>query len=270
MALLTAACGGEDRRQASASPPKHSARIAAVETSDAERSIREDVATALLEDEASAEGPPILCSDWPRADDESIRQAVDAVFGREPTLGPDENCEYPFRRLDYDGLSILTTIHGVPWQAAHVEPAILSAHLLTRHGDDLIHIASHEEFGSSGSFGALKDVRAVEILGRPAIAVEGGGMWQGWGYGFLEFFRLADGRLSSLKTEKDFCIDYSEPVPHDNYIRAKWTIIDEGASMIIDYEYNTGAGEKSGRDVWAFSTDGVHRVSGPEDLPACN
>jgi hypothetical protein len=114
--------------------------------------------------------------------DPRLAAAVAAAFGKVMFNAAGEDCLYPLQVLPYATAEVLIVQAGEPGQACHGCGAPLSAHVLRRVDDSFRIVRRYPKFATLGTFGAVGNISAVEIGGDDGMAIESGGMFQGYSF----------------------------------------------------------------------------------------
>ena len=130
--------------------------------------------------------------------DPRLAAAVAAAFGKVMFNAAGEDCLYPLQVLRYATADVLVVQAGEPGQACHGCGAPLSAHVLRRVDDGFKIVRRYPKFATLGTFGAVGNISAVEIGGDDGMAIESGGMFQGYSFSAVDFFAFHAGQLVSL------------------------------------------------------------------------
>jgi len=191
----------------------------------------------------------------PVAADPRLAAAVAAAFGRAPSNAAGEDCLYPLKVLQYAAADVLVLQAGEPGKRCHGCAAPLSAYVLRRVDGGLKLVRRYRKFAELGTFGAVGDISAVEIDGDDGMAIESGGMFQGYGFSVVDFYAFHAGQLVSLNsTPIIVAADNSGAMTDPNKAieeTAKWFFdpADKGA-LVVDYKIKAGGATRVERVVW--------------------
>ena len=145
-----------------------------------------------------------------------LAAAVAAAFGKATFKATGEDCVYPLKVLHYATADVLIVQAGEPGQACHGCGAPLSAYVLRRVDDGLKPVRRFPKFATLGTSGAVGDISAVEIGGDDGMAIESGGMFQGYGFSAVDFYAFHSGQLVRLNGRRRLLSTAT--------MRARWSI----------------------------------------------
>ncbi len=162
-------------------------------------------------------------------------RAVERRNGRGRNAGP---CLYPYQAIAYSGTVVLFTLAGVPGQACHGCPAVVSAVFLRKEKRALRPAGFQEDFVETGSSGDLNSIRPARFGTADGAVIEGGGTFQGLAFSVIEPFILGDGQMKAIGPEGGIPIASSncgakEEGEPCREIRGNWTT--EGGRLQIRY-----------------------------------
>ena len=120
---------------------------------------------------------------------------------------------------------------GVPGEGCHGCEAPLSAYVIQRTGGGLRPIAKFREFTQLGSFGTIMDVWPIEIAGDDTMAIESGGMFQGYSSSHLDFFAFHAGALVDLEPKPQVVLDADDEGATEDASKA--IVVGEAGSSIL-------------------------------------
>jgi hypothetical protein len=185
----------------------------------------------------------------------SLAAAVAAAFGKAPFTATADDCVYPLKALQYATADVLIVQAGEPGQACHGCGAPLSAYVLRRvdGGSKLVRV--YRKFASPGTFGAVEEISAIEIGGDDGMAIESGGMFQGYSSAGVDFFAFHAGELVSLnKTSITTASDNEGAVGETGKtieVTGKWSIDPaDKTAVIVDYKIKADGATRIERVVW--------------------
>ena len=106
-----------------------------------------------------------------------------------------------------------------------------------------------------GTFGAVEDISPIEIGNDDGMAIESGGMFQGYSSAGVDFFAFHAGQLVSLnKTSITTAADNEGAVGDTGKtieVMAKWSIDPaDKTAIIVDYKIKTDGATRVERVVW--------------------
>ena len=119
--------------------------------------------------------------------DSDLAAAARAAFG-EPQATEDDACLYPLQLLRYADVDVLVSQTGEPGEACHGCEASLSATVLKRVPGGYKRARSFDGFAKGGTFGAVASVTPIAIGGDDGIAIESGGLFQGYASSALDLY----------------------------------------------------------------------------------
>ncbi len=209
--------------------------------------------------------------------DPRLAAAVAAAFGRATFKSTGEDCLYPLKALHYASADVLLVQAGEPGQACHGCAAPLSAYVLRRVDDGLKTVARFPRFATLGTFGAVGEISAVEIGGDDGMAIESGGMFQGYGFSGVDFYAFHAGQLVRLNATPPIALggDNSGAVVDPDKaveVTAKWFIdpADETV-VVVDYRIKARGAAREERVEWRLKGTSLVLAHGrvpPEVSPA--
>ena len=191
----------------------------------------------------------------PVAAEPRLAEAVSDVFGKSAFKATGEDCAYPLKVLHYATADVLIVQAGEPGQACHGCGAPLSAYVLRRVDGGSRFVRVYRKFATLGTFGAVEEISAIEIGGDDGMAIESGGMFQGYGSAGVDFFAFHAGQLVSLnKTSITTAADNEGAVGDTGKtieVTAKWSIDPTDKTVIIvDYKIKADGATRVERVVW--------------------
>ena len=206
---------------------------------------------------AAAGQPAALCAAARQSvgGDPLLAAAVAAAFGRATFSAAGEDCVYPLKVLHYATADVLIVQSGEPGHACHGCAAPLSAYVLRRLDGGLKLVRAFHKFATLGTFGAVDDISLIEIGSDDGMAIESGGMFQGYSSAGVDFYAFHAGQLISLnKTPITVADDNSGAVGDSGEtveVTAKW-FLDPGdnTAVVVDYEIKAHGGTRVERVIW--------------------
>ncbi len=206
---------------------------------------------------AAAGQPAALCAaaKKPVEADSRLAAAVTAAFGAATFRATAEDCVYPLKVLHYSSADALVVQAGEPGQACHGCAAELSAYVLRKFDGGLKLVRAFHKFATLGTFGAVGDISLIEIGGDDGLAIESGGMFQGYSFAGVDFFAFHAGQLISLnKTPITLEDDNSGAILDPGKtveVNAKWRLDpDDTTALIVDYKIKAHGATRVERVVW--------------------
>ncbi len=197
----------------------------------------------------AAAGKEVRADSW-------LASEVAAVFGKADFAGRDGDCLYPLKVLRYASADVLLVQAGVPGEGCHGCEARLSAYVIQRTGGGLRSVATFREFTQLGSFGAVMDVWPIQVAGDDAIAIESGGVFQGYSSSHLDLFAFHAGALVDLEPKPQVVLDAdNEGAMAD---ASKAVVVDgswffdptDKTALVVDYKINANGLSRIERVVW--------------------
>ncbi len=206
---------------------------------------------------AAAAAAPALCAAArkPVGAEPLLAAAVAAAFGKATFNATGEGCVYPLKVLHYATADVLIVQAGEPGQACHGCGAPLTAIVLRRVDDGFKPARFFRKFAAPGTSGAVGDISPVEIGGDDGMAIESGGMFQGYGFTAIDFFAFHSGKLVSLN-DKPIIIDADNGgavVDPDKTIEVtgKWSFDPaDKTALAVDYEIKAHGATRVERVIW--------------------
>ena len=204
-----------------------------------------------------AAAAPALCAAArkPVGAEPLLAAAVAAAFGKATFNATGEDCVYPLKVLHYATADVLIVQAGEPGQACHGCGAPLTAIVLRRVGDGLKPARFFRKFAAPGTSGAVGDISPVEIGGDDGMAIESGGMFQGYSFTAIDFFAFHSGKLASLN-KAPIIIDADNGgavVDPDKTIEVtgKWSFDPaDKTALAVDYEIKAHGATRVERVIW--------------------
>ena len=162
-------------------------------------------------------------------------KAVERRSRKGPNSGP---CLYPYQALSYPETVVLFTLAGVPGQACHGCPAVVSAVFLRKEKRALEPVGFHDDFIETGSSGDLNGIKPARFGASDGAVIEGGGTFQGQEFSVIEPFLIQDERMKAIGPEGGIPIASSncgakEEGEPCREIRGRWNT--EGRRLHIRY-----------------------------------
>jgi hypothetical protein len=191
----------------------------------------------------------------PVAAEPPLAAAVAAAFGEAPFKATADDCVYPLKVLHYATADVLIVQAGEPSHACHGCGAPLSAYVLRRADGGSRLVRVYRKFASPGTFGAVEEISAIEIGDDDGMAIESGGMFQGYSSAGVDFFAFHSGQLVSLnKTSITTAADNEGAVGDTGKtieVTAKWSIDPaDNTAIIVDYKIKADGATRVDRVVW--------------------
>jgi hypothetical protein len=205
-----------------------------------------------------AETPTPLCAAAEKVvrRDTLLAAGVEAAFGKVEFSSAANDCFYPLKLLRYASADVLLVQEGEPGGGCHGCGALLSAYVIQRIGGAFKTVAKFHEFAQVGTFGAVIDTWPIEIAGDDAIAIEGGGTFQGYSSAQIDFFAFHGGALVNLEPDPKVIIeadnlgamtDASKAIS----ISGSWFFDPtEKTALVVDYKIDAKGATRVERVVW--------------------
>ncbi len=205
----------------------------------------------------SAGQPSALCAaaKKPVEAEPPLAAAVAATFGKATFRGTADDCVYPLKLLRYATADVLIVQAGEPGDACHGCGPPLSAIVLRRVDGGLKPVRAFHKFATPGTFGAVEEISAIEIGDDDGMAIESGGMFQGYSSAGVDFFAFHAGQLVSLnKTSITTAADNGGAVVDPSKtieVSAKWSFDPtDKTALDVDYEIKAHGTTRVERVVW--------------------
>lgn len=230
--------------------------------SDAQRRVSTRLLPAaallLIAHPARADAPAALCASAEKQvrADSALASQVAAVFGKAKFASTASDCLYPLKALRYASADVLIVQAGEPGEGCHGCGAPLSAYVIQRVGGGLKTVAKFREFAQLGSNGAVDDIWPIEIAGDDAVAIESGGMFQGYSSSHLDFFAFRAGALVDLEPKPQIVLDAdNEGATADASkaitVQASWFFDPaDKTQLVVDYKIEAKGATRVERVVW--------------------
>jgi hypothetical protein len=206
---------------------------------------------------AVAGGSAALCAaaKKPVAADPRLATAVAAAFGKATFEATGQDCLYPLQVLRYAGADVLVVQAGEPGEGCHGCGAPLSAYLLRRIDAGFKIVRRYRSFATLGTFGAVGNISAVEIDGDDGMAIESGGMFQGYGFTAVGFYAFHAGQLVSLNDAPiTISADNSGAMTDPSKaieVNASWFFDPaDNTALVVDYKIQAHGASRVERAVW--------------------
>ncbi|HLX97169.1 MAG TPA: hypothetical protein VKR62_00605 [Roseiarcus sp.] len=206
---------------------------------------------------AVAGGSDALCAaaKKPVEAEPRLAAAVAAVFGKAAFKATSEDCIYPLKVLHYATADVLIVQAGEPGLACHGCGAPLSAYVLRRVDGGLKTVRAYRKFAAPGTFGTVGDISPVEIGGDDGMAIESGGMFQGYGFTAVDFYAFHAGQLLNLNTTPIFIAAENSGAEMDSSkaieVTAKWFFDPaDKTALVVDYKIKAHGASRVERVVW--------------------
>jgi hypothetical protein len=187
--------------------------------------------------------------------DPRLAAAVAVVFGKATFEATGEDCLYALQVLRYASADVLVVQAGEPGGRCHGCGAPLSAYVLRRVDDGFKTVRRYRSFATLGTFGAVGNISAVEIDGDDGMAIESGGMFQGYGFTAVDFYAFHAGQLVSLNdTPIIIAADNSGAMADPSRaieVTAKWFFDPtDKTALVVDYKIQAHGASRVERAVW--------------------
>ena len=208
--------------------------------------------------------------------DPRLAAEVAAVFGEATFKATEEDCLYPLQGVRYASADVLVFQAGEPGGRCHGCGASLSAYVVRPVNGGFKTVRRYRQFATLGTFGAVGDISAIEIGGDDGMAIESGGMFQGYGFTAVDFYAFHAGRLVSLNTtpiliaadNSGAATDPSKAIE----VTATW-FFDQAdkTALVVDYKIRAHGAARVERAVWRLQGSSLVLAHGrvpPEVLEA--
>jgi hypothetical protein len=214
-------------------------------------------ALALATISAFADQSSTLCAaaKKPVEGDPPLAAAVAAAFGKATFKATAEDCVYPLKVLPYASAEVFVVQAGEPGQACHGCGAPVSAYVLRRVDGGLKTVRIYRKFATPGTSGAAGDIVPVENGGDDGMAIESGGMFQGYAFTAIDFFAFHAGQLVHLNdTPIMIAADNGGAVIDPGKtieVSAKWSFDPpDKTALVVDYKIKAHGAARVERVVW--------------------
>jgi hypothetical protein len=116
-------------------------------------------------------------------------------------------------------------------------------------------VRRYRSFATLGTFGAVGDISAIEVDGDNGIAIESGGMFQGYGFTAVDFYAFHAGQLVRLNdTPIIIAADNSGAMTDPSQaieVTAKWFFDPtDKTALVVDYKIQARGASRVERAVW--------------------
>ena len=187
--------------------------------------------------------------------DPRLAAEVAAVFGKATFKATGEDCLYPLQVLRYASADVLVFQAGEPGGRCHGYGAQLSAYVVRRVNGGFKTVRRYRQFATLGTFGAVGDISAIEIGGDDGMAIESGGMFQGYAFTAVDFYAFHAGQLVSLNTTPIFiAADNSGAMADPSKaieVTATWFFDSaDKTALVVDYKVRAHDAARVERAVW--------------------
>ena len=196
--------------------------------------------------------------------DSDLADAVRAAYGQ---LGSttDEACLYPLQTLRYADVDVLLTKDTGRDTGCEGCAADLSATVLRRVPGGFKKVRTFENFGKTGSSGAIASASPIAIGGDDGVAIEAGGMAQGYLHETLELYAFRKQGLVRLDSGAPLFIQGDNTGAQSD--DGKATVIDSAWSLannelVVDYRIVDKSGKHDTRAVWTVGETQLTLKSG--------
>jgi len=196
--------------------------------------------------------------------DGDLAAAARAAFG-EPQATDDETCLYPLQLLRYADVDVLVSQIGEPGEACHGCEATLSATVLKRVPGGAKRLRAFPSFAKGGTFGAVAAVTPIAIGGDDGIAIESGGLFQGYASSALDLYAFRQRGLVPVEAGAPLIIagdnsgaetDASKTIT----VESAWSLA--AGELTIDYRVTDARGKSDSRAVWSVGDSALTLKSG--------
>jgi len=202
--------------------------------------------------------------------DGALAAAARASFGQ-PEATDDETCLYPLQLLRYADVDVLVSQTGEPGEACHGCGASLSATVLKRVPGGYKRARSFDAFAKGGTFGAVASVTPIAIGGDDGIAIESGGLFQGYASSALDLYAFRQHGLVHLDAGAPLIIAGDNSGAETDAgktieVESAWSLA--GGELTIDYRVTDARGKRDSRAVWSVGETALTLKSGtpPKEL----
>jgi len=206
---------------------------------------------------SAADEPAAFCAaaEKPVGADSRLAAEVAAVFGRAAFTASGEDCLFPLKVLRYASADVLIVQNGEPGSACHGCGALLSAYVLQRINGGLKTVGRYREFANLGTFGAVDEISPIEIAGDDAMAIESGGVFQGYASTSIDFYAFHAGELVDLNLARLIvAADNAGATTDPNKaiaITATWFFDPtDKTALVVDYKIDAKGSSRVERVVW--------------------
>ena len=207
---------------------------------------------------ARAEPPAAFCAAAKKevGADAQLAAGVAAAFGKANFTDATSDCLYPLKVLRYASADVLVVQAGAPGEGCHGCEAVLSAYAIQRVGGGLKAVGKFREFAHLGSDGAVGEIWPIQIAGDDAMAIESGGVFQGYASTSLDFFAFHAGALVSLEPNPQVVIhaDDSGAMADESkaiVVTGSWFFDPaDKSALVVDYKIEAKGATRVERVVW--------------------
>jgi hypothetical protein len=202
--------------------------------------------------------------------DSDLAAAARAAFGA-PQATDDETCLYPLQLLRYADVDVLVSQDSEPGEACHGCEASLSATVLKRVPGGYKRARNFDAFAKGGTFGAVASVTPIAIGGDDGIAIESGGLFQGYASSALDLYAFRRQGLVALAAGAPLIIEGDNSGAETEAsktieVESAWSLA--GGELTIDYRVTDAHGKRDSRAVWSVGESTLTLKSGapPKEL----
>lgn len=202
--------------------------------------------------------------------DSDLAAAARASFGQ-PVATDDAACVYPLQLLRYADVDVLVSQTGEPGEACHGCEASLSAVVLKRVPGGYKRARSFDGFAKGGSFGAVASITPIAIGGDDEIAIESGGLFQGYASSALDLYAFRRQGLVHLDAGAPLIVEGDNSGAETDAgktiaVEGAWAL--SGGELTIDYRVADARGKRDSRAVWTVGETTLTAKSGapPKEL----
>lgn len=182
-----------------------------------------------------------------------LAAAVTAAFGNAAFNATGEDCVYPLKVLHYATADVLIVQAGEPGQACHGCGAPLSAIVLRRVDGGLKPVRFFQKFATPGTSGAVGDISPLAIGGGDGMAIESGGMFQGYSSTALDLYAFHAGQLVRINGGPTLLSADNSGAEPDKAIEVtgKWFIDPaDKTTLTVDYKIEARGAARTDRVTW--------------------
>jgi hypothetical protein len=202
--------------------------------------------------------------------DGDLAVAARAAFG-EPQSTDDETCLYPLQLLRYADVDVLVSQNGEPGEDCHGCEASLSATVLKRVPGGAKRLRAFPSFAKGGTFGAVASVTPIAIGGDDGIAIESGGLFQGYASSALDLYAFRQHGLVALAAGAPLIVAGDNSGAETDArktieVESAWSLAN--GELTIDYRVTDASGKRDSRAVWSVAETTLTPKSGapPKEL----
>jgi len=185
-----------------------------------------------------------------------LASEVAAVFGKAKFVGKESDCLYPLMALRYASADLLLVQTGEPGEGCHGCGAALSAYVIQRVNGGLRPVRKFREFAEIGTNGSIMEAWPIQIAGDDALAIQGGGTFQGHTSSAIFFFVFRAGLIVDLGPNPPVTLDADNSGAMDDQSQAiavtgSWFFDpSDKSSLVVDYKIDAKGATRVERVVW--------------------